>query len=148
MDNHLVAEFDKTIAWIRDLRKEVLDHPTLTGQKDVEQTNPAARSMSEQESHLRRLAKLVGPKNFEEELTSEFRAAKRHIAKLRPFVEVEPVVPGQRNSYTENPLTAVLVIEQRHHDGVAALLKAAKAAVPAGDDELAELLGDNDASGD
>lgn len=145
MDHHLVAEFDKTYALILDLRKEVIEHPTLTGQKGVEQTNPAARTMSEQQGHLRRLAKLVGSKNFEEQLTSEFRASKRHIAKLRPFVESEPVVPGQRNSYTENPRTAIFVIEQRHHDAVAYLLKQAKAAVPAGDEELAELLGDHSA---
>lgn len=142
MDHHLVAEFDKTYTHVKDLRTEVLAHPTLTGQKGVEQTNPAARTMSEQHGHLRRLAKLVGPKNFETELTAEFRASKRHIAKIRPLVEEEPVVPGQRNSYTENPLTAILVIEQRHHDGVAYLLKQAKSVVPAGDEELAELLGD------
>ena len=142
MDNHLVAEFDKTYAFILELRKEVLDHPTLTGQKGAEQTNPAARTMSEQQGHLRRLAKLIGLKNVERELVAEFRASKRHITKLRPPVEANPVVPGQRNSYTENPRSAIFVIEQRHHDACAYLLKVAKSEVPAGDEELAELLGD------
>jgi hypothetical protein len=142
MDHHLVAEFDKTYNHILELRKEVKEQPTLTGQKGVDQTNPAARTLSGQEGHLRRLAKLIGPKSVEEELISEFRASKRLVNQIRPEVEVEPVVPGQRNSYTQHPKTAILEIEQRHHDACAYLLKIAKTAVSTDDEELAELLGD------
>ena len=140
MDARLVRDFDETYQRVLDHRKAFKAEPYVPGQASTERPNPAAAMLARDGAHLRGLARLIGPKECEEVLKDEWKAAEKMCRWLVEDIGDQKYVRGAKGSYVEHPMSYVLAQTQTHLRGCVKLLKAANAEVPLEDAELAELL--------
>lgn len=140
MDARLVRDFDATYQRVLAHRKAFYDEPLVPGQASTMRPNPAVAMLARDGAHLRGLARLIGPKECEEVLKDEWKAAEKMARWLVEDIGDAKYVRGGKGSYVEHPMSYVLAQTQTHLRGCVKLLKAANAEVPLENADLAELL--------
>lgn len=112
------------------------------GQADTLKANPYFTALAADELHLRGLVARLNPREFEAELTGEFRAAERLIALCSRIIAEQGVRQvSPKGGETAHCLVAVRKNAQTHLRGLTALMQRADATLPVEDPELERLLG-------